>query len=141
MRVRRRISATYKDIPGGQILGHTFDYTHRLLDASLLTRAAEGLQASKAETARPSRRSCLPRPARHRDEQPRARLRCARRQRGRTALIPGKPVARSPRSYAKVMDFLEKEGLLPAPAKEGTNGAAAAPADITRSALTLPAGQ
>lgn len=39
------------------------------------------------------------------------------------------------------MDFLEKEGLLPAPAKEGTNGAAAAPADITRSALTLPAGR
>jgi alpha-D-ribose 1-methylphosphonate 5-triphosphate synthase subunit PhnI len=33
--VRRRISATFKDIPGGQILGATFDYTHRLLDFSL----------------------------------------------------------------------------------------------------------
>jgi alpha-D-ribose 1-methylphosphonate 5-triphosphate synthase subunit PhnI len=31
MRVRRRISATYKDLPGGQVLGPTFDYTHRLL--------------------------------------------------------------------------------------------------------------
>jgi len=35
MRVERRISATYKDIPGGQILGATFDYQHRLLDFSL----------------------------------------------------------------------------------------------------------
>jgi alpha-D-ribose 1-methylphosphonate 5-triphosphate synthase subunit PhnI len=32
MRIRRRISATYKDLPGGQILGPTFDYTHRLLE-------------------------------------------------------------------------------------------------------------
>jgi alpha-D-ribose 1-methylphosphonate 5-triphosphate synthase subunit PhnI len=32
MRLRRRISATYKDLPGGQVLGPTFDYTHRLLD-------------------------------------------------------------------------------------------------------------
>lgn len=35
MAVRRRISATFKDLPGGQILGPTFDYTHRLLDFSL----------------------------------------------------------------------------------------------------------
>ncbi len=35
MRVRRRISSTFKDIPGGQILGPTFDYTHRLLDPQL----------------------------------------------------------------------------------------------------------
>lgn len=36
MALRRRISATYKDVPGGQILGPTYDYTHRLLDFSLL---------------------------------------------------------------------------------------------------------
>ena len=35
MQVRRRISSTFKDIPGGQVLGPTFDYTHRLLDAEL----------------------------------------------------------------------------------------------------------
>ena len=39
MHIRRRVSATYKDLPGGQILGPTFDYTHRLLDFKL---AAEG---------------------------------------------------------------------------------------------------
>lgn len=32
MHVRRRISATFKDLPGGQLLGPTFDYTHRLLE-------------------------------------------------------------------------------------------------------------
>jgi alpha-D-ribose 1-methylphosphonate 5-triphosphate synthase subunit PhnI len=35
MALRRRISATFKDVPGGQILGPTFDYTHRLLDFDL----------------------------------------------------------------------------------------------------------
>jgi alpha-D-ribose 1-methylphosphonate 5-triphosphate synthase subunit PhnI len=36
MRVIRRISAAFKDIPGGQILGPTSDYTLRLLDFALL---------------------------------------------------------------------------------------------------------
>jgi alpha-D-ribose 1-methylphosphonate 5-triphosphate synthase subunit PhnI len=36
MTVSRRISATFKDLPGGQILGPTFDYTHRLLDFALM---------------------------------------------------------------------------------------------------------
>jgi alpha-D-ribose 1-methylphosphonate 5-triphosphate synthase subunit PhnI len=35
MLVERRVSATYKDLPGGQLLGPTFDYTHRLLDPDL----------------------------------------------------------------------------------------------------------
>ncbi len=35
MAIERRISATYKDLPGGQILGPTFDYTHRLIDFDL----------------------------------------------------------------------------------------------------------
>lgn len=39
MQISRRISATFKDVPGGQVLGPTFDYTHRLLDFAL---AAEG---------------------------------------------------------------------------------------------------
>ena len=36
MQLSRRISATFKDVPGGQLLGPTFDYTHRLLDFALL---------------------------------------------------------------------------------------------------------
>jgi alpha-D-ribose 1-methylphosphonate 5-triphosphate synthase subunit PhnI len=41
MTARRRISATFKDLPGGQVLGPTFDYTHRLLDFRLSERAEE----------------------------------------------------------------------------------------------------
>ena len=40
MRIRRRISATFKDLPGGQILGPTYDYTHRLLDFGLMAEKA-----------------------------------------------------------------------------------------------------
>jgi alpha-D-ribose 1-methylphosphonate 5-triphosphate synthase subunit PhnI len=39
MQLWRRVSATFKDLPGGQILGPTYDYTQRLLDFTL---AAEG---------------------------------------------------------------------------------------------------
>lgn len=35
MHIRRRISATFKDLPGGQVLGSTYDYTHRLFDFAL----------------------------------------------------------------------------------------------------------
>jgi alpha-D-ribose 1-methylphosphonate 5-triphosphate synthase subunit PhnI len=31
MRIERRISASFKDIPGGQVLGASCDYTHRLI--------------------------------------------------------------------------------------------------------------
>ena len=44
----RRISATFKDVPGGQVLGPTFDYTHRLLDFKL---AAEGVVPEAEEAA------------------------------------------------------------------------------------------
>jgi alpha-D-ribose 1-methylphosphonate 5-triphosphate synthase subunit PhnI len=36
MRILRRISAAFKDIPGGQFLGATCDYTHRFLNFDLL---------------------------------------------------------------------------------------------------------
>ena len=35
MDVIRRVSSIFKDVPGGQLLGPTFDYTHRLLDFAL----------------------------------------------------------------------------------------------------------
>ena len=35
MRIERRVSATFKDLPGGQLLGPTFDYTHRLIDPAM----------------------------------------------------------------------------------------------------------
>lgn len=35
MLVERRISSSFKEIPGGQILGAAYDYTHRLIDFDL----------------------------------------------------------------------------------------------------------
>ena len=46
MAIQRRVSATYKDLPGGQILGPTFDYTHRLIDFSLAAEAEAEAPAS-----------------------------------------------------------------------------------------------
>lgn len=43
MLIRRRISAIYKDLPGGQVLGPTYDYTHRLLDFSLAAQTESEL--------------------------------------------------------------------------------------------------
>ncbi|MGP3591231.1 carbon-phosphorus lyase complex subunit PhnI [Vagococcus sp. WN89Y] len=49
MRLERRISAIYKDIPGGQLLGPTYDYTHRLLDFTLLAEGeTSALQTGEA---------------------------------------------------------------------------------------------
>jgi alpha-D-ribose 1-methylphosphonate 5-triphosphate synthase subunit PhnI len=57
MRVKRRVSAAFKDIPGGQVLGPTFDYTHRLLDFSL----AENPITEPANTAPAETESDMPR--------------------------------------------------------------------------------
>jgi alpha-D-ribose 1-methylphosphonate 5-triphosphate synthase subunit PhnI len=58
MTVRRRVSATFKDVPGGQVLGPTFDYTHRLLDFSL----AGPCQRGAGEAAAPSASGVEPEP-------------------------------------------------------------------------------
>lgn len=54
MQIERRISATYKDLPGGQLLGPTFDYTHRLLDPSLLEDEAVEEPVQKSGPAEPA---------------------------------------------------------------------------------------
>ena len=92
MLIRRRISAIYKDLPGGQVLGPTYDYTHRLLDFAL---AAEGSDLPPQGPAQP-----------HSDSN----------------LMP------------RVMDLLNSEGLM---AREQPSDAA--PGDLTREPLALPA--
>ncbi|MGV2981264.1 carbon-phosphorus lyase complex subunit PhnI [Camelimonas sp. ID_303_24] len=54
MHIRRRVSATWKDLPGGQVLGPTFDYTHRLVDFALAA-GGEPEAAAMAEPAADSR--------------------------------------------------------------------------------------
>jgi len=52
MQPMRRVSAAFKDVPGGQVLGPTFDYTHRLIDF--------GLAGSGGETAAAAREGQAP---------------------------------------------------------------------------------
>jgi alpha-D-ribose 1-methylphosphonate 5-triphosphate synthase subunit PhnI len=88
MRVERRISAIYKDIPGGQALGPTFDYTHRLLDFSLLVEENENDDShllKKTDVGIESSISTLSDEATDHLER-----------------------------YPRVLDFLQQEGLLPA---------------------------
>ncbi|WP_207482671.1 carbon-phosphorus lyase complex subunit PhnI [Arenibaculum pallidiluteum] len=61
MAVRRRVSATYKDLPGGQVLGPTYDYTHRLLDFALAAETdapPEALEPAEEPVAHPMLRVC-----------------------------------------------------------------------------------
>ncbi len=44
LRLERRISACFKDIPGGQILGSSRDYTHRLLNGALVEETLDDLE-------------------------------------------------------------------------------------------------
>lgn len=50
MAIERRISATFKDLPGGQLLGPTFDYTHRLLDPELAGDVAVEVPERRVES-------------------------------------------------------------------------------------------
>ncbi|MFM7446210.1 MAG: carbon-phosphorus lyase complex subunit PhnI, partial [Tabrizicola sp.] len=56
MAVDRRISATFKDLPGGQVLGPTFDYTHRLLDFTLMAEGEAPVPPTTSHTAEPATR-------------------------------------------------------------------------------------
>ena len=47
MALDRRISATFKDLPGGQVLGPTYDYTQRLLDDRNLRLKKLGEEAAE----------------------------------------------------------------------------------------------
>jgi len=76
MRVRRRVSAVFKDLPGGQVLGPTYDYTHRLLDFSLAgagqdRRADAGASDGSQPSANEGSAANPPMP---RDDQPIHRL-------------------------------------------------------------------
>src|SRR5262245_40960109 len=53
MAVKRRISAAFKDLPGGQILGPTFDYTHRLLEPQSQGDTGEPALANSSNGAIP----------------------------------------------------------------------------------------
>lgn len=51
MRIFRRISGIFKDIPGGQVLGPTYDYTHRLIEFENQENPAESPPAVPGTTS------------------------------------------------------------------------------------------
>lgn len=53
IQAKRRISAAFKDIPGGQVLGPTFDYSHRLLEFELDAPPAAEVAAAAEAVAMP----------------------------------------------------------------------------------------
>jgi alpha-D-ribose 1-methylphosphonate 5-triphosphate synthase subunit PhnI len=112
MRVQRRISAIFKDLPGGQVLGPTYDYTQRLLDFSL----ASGFTPSPAE-ARPAP-DVLRQPSLAQDHA----------QSGRTA--------DQDRAAPPVLELLDREGLIE---RETPPEGDPQPRDLTREPLAFPA--
>ena len=86
MRVARRVSAAFKDVPGGQVLGATRDYSHRLLAFDLETEGAEELAEKRAELTA------------HFDEAAQASEAAGRE--GVSAVMP------------RVLDYLRAQGLL-----------------------------
>jgi alpha-D-ribose 1-methylphosphonate 5-triphosphate synthase subunit PhnI len=112
MAVDRRVSATFKDLPGGQVLGPTFDYTHRLLDFALTAEGGPDMPPTP-----------IPSPP------------------GGGEAPPSPPVgegwgggagARVPH----VTSFLNRDGMIePAPTSDAT------PPDLTREPMELPAGR
>ena len=110
MQLDRRISATFKDLPGGQVLGPTYDYTQRLLDFSLMAnaQAATG-PVNVAATAKT------------------------------TVLAPphAAPIHQiQPHTVPRVVDLLNQEGLIETFAPTFHDPA---PRDLTREPLRFPA--
>ena len=60
MLVLRRISSAFKNIPGGQLLGRTRDYTQRLLDDGSLNSQADGAQGAQEAEAEQNGEATLP---------------------------------------------------------------------------------
>ena len=110
MRVDRRISAAFKDVPGGQVLGATRDYSHRLLEFDL---EQEG-DAERAEKRRELERHFADAVA--------------------AAASDGAGAAPAPDTFPRVLDYLRAEGLVAPVATDDTP-----PVDATMVPLPIPA--
>jgi alpha-D-ribose 1-methylphosphonate 5-triphosphate synthase subunit PhnI len=125
MEIRRRISAAFKDLPGGQVLGPTFDYTHRLLDTEAgglsqppSPRRGEGRGEGVTDLS-------IGREPPHPDS--------ARKRAESDLSPPGRGEA-----MPRVTDILGDDGLIE-PCPPGDSDAPVG--DLTRAPLTFPAGR
>ena len=115
MAVRRRVSATFKDVPGGQILGATFDYTHRLLDFDLTGGSGEHPREDRGESESP----------RVDESGPDADL-----------SAPGGDLAALGARLPRVIDILDRDGLIE---PEEPDSDRRVVGDLTREPLDFPA--
>lgn len=123
MRVTRRISAAFKDVPGGQMLGATRDYSHRLLEFDL---------EQEGDAERAAKRDVL---ERHFGIVPFSED--AAGANAAAGQEPGaEPVSRDfePGRYPRVLDYLRAEGLVPPSSIDDTP-----PVDATMVPLSIPA--
>ena len=119
MRLLRHISATFKDIPGGQILGPSRDYQLRLLNTLLKQESSETAQQYLS----------------HIEEKIKPETVGTEHQTVGTGLAP----VREASPNGKVIESLRTQGLLSEPPLQEQAEANAEPYDITRQALTFPA--
>ena len=116
MRVERRVSATFKDVPGGQILGACYDYVHRLIDDTLRDERDDDARAwlARWSTAALGGSDDAAGEVAGSEDPPRAEL----------------PIGRLP----KVVDYLREQGLMQPVDDDPTP-----PRDVTTASLTFPA--
>ena len=129
MEVRRRISAAFKDLPGGQVLGPTFDYTHRLLDTGLAEVSQSPSPHPSTVIVRESGRSSKPDVSNGTE---------AEVFTGCPAFAGHDESVSSAGAMPRVTDILAGDGLI----ETCPPGDPAAPVgDLTREPLTFPAGR
>jgi len=113
MLIVRRISAAFKEIPGGQVLGPTLDYSHRLLRTDVLDAASQGATGNTDSQFRPEKAEFQP------ADEP------------------------APRTYPPVADWQREQGLRAnqSTAKPGAGGQVnmGDVPDLTRGPLLFPA--
>ncbi len=147
MRVNRRVSAAFKDVPGGQVLGATRDYSHRLLAFDLETEGAEELAEKRAELAAhfekvaealeaapdvaPAASPCAEIPVGAGCCPPAGAQQGAPTKSPDTA-VPGAP--QTPATLPRVLDYLRAQGLLAYVEADD-----APPVDATMAPLSFPA--
>jgi alpha-D-ribose 1-methylphosphonate 5-triphosphate synthase subunit PhnI len=126
MAVARRVSATFKDLPGGQILGPTFDYTHRLLDFALMAEGEAPLAARPTPSPSP---------------QGGGEAILSAKSAPLAAQVPPSPLegeglggGATSAHIPHVMSFLNRDGLI-----ETDASGDATPPDLTREPMELPA--
>lgn len=114
MAVQRRISAAFKDVPGGQLLGATRDYSHRLIRFDLENETDEDAVEVRRQFDEELEAACAALTEEERAQHKRA--------------------AAGLKAMPKVLDYLRKEGLIEECVDDDTS-----PVDVTMDPLVFPA--